>query len=89
MITDTPTPLDGVDACQEPQLCGYGLSSDRSWITCHGENILWLPSEYRPGEFVISGATVGIGCANGRVLMICFLPAVLPSGGRYERVKLG
>ncbi|KAF2262809.1 WD40 repeat-like protein [Lojkania enalia] len=27
---------------------GLGLSSDRTWITYNSENLLWLPSEYRP-----------------------------------------
>ncbi|KAL6694115.1 hypothetical protein J3F84DRAFT_400561 [Trichoderma pleuroticola] len=26
---------------------GYGVSLDRSWITWNGENVLWLPPDYR------------------------------------------
>jgi WD40 repeat protein len=80
MIPDTSAPLDGVEAHPEPQLYGYGLSLDRLWITRHGENWLWLPSEYRPGEFAISGTTIEIGCGTGRVLVTCFSPTVSPSG---------
>src|SRR5205814_197388 len=72
MIVDTAAPPDGIDARQESKRCDYGLSSDRSWITCHGGNVLWLPTEYRPFYFplfAIAGATVGIGCENGRVLV--------------------
>src|SRR5579859_3270548 len=61
----------------------YGLSSDRSWITWHGLNVLWLPLEYRPSLrscSAISGTTVAIGCASGRVLIIGFLPTVSPIG---------
>jgi WD40 repeat protein len=83
---------DGIETRQEPQRCGYGLSLDRSWVTCHGKNVLWLPSEYRPGVCAISGAMVGIGSASGRVLMIRFSPAVARSGdmrSHHERIKSG
>jgi len=41
---------------------GYGFSTDNSWITRNGQNILWLPPEFRPACFVIRGQTVSIGC---------------------------
>jgi hypothetical protein len=63
---------------QESRQHSYGLSPDGSWITCHGLNVLWLPSEYRPSCCIVSGSTVAIGCQSGRVLVICFLPAVSP-----------
>ena len=55
----------------------YGLSSDRSWITWDGRNVLWLPSEYRPvnypsSSFTVSGSTMVIGCQSGRVIIIRF-----------------
>ena len=79
---------DGVEVRQEPQWCGYGLSLDRSWITWHGRNILWLPSEYRPGEFAMSGAAVGIAC-SGSVIVIRFSPVVLPMRGHHVRIESG
>ena len=77
ITTAAPSPPD-VKSPQEPHWCGYALSSDRSWITWHGRNVLWLPPGYRPGKFAISGATVGIGCER-RVLLIRFSPDVSPS----------
>ncbi|KAL6900437.1 hypothetical protein GGI43DRAFT_383913 [Trichoderma evansii] len=51
---------------------GYGLSSDNTWITYRGENLLWLPPEYRPSCSAISERAVSIGCSSGRVLMLTF-----------------
>ncbi|KAK4234131.1 WD40-repeat-containing domain protein [Achaetomium macrosporum] len=51
---------------------GYGLSSNGTWITYEGENLLWLPPEYRPSSSAISGPTVSIGCSSGRVLIFTF-----------------
>ncbi|KAH8778798.1 vegetative incompatibility protein HET-E-1 [Diaporthe sp. PMI_573] len=49
---------------------GYGFSRDRSWITWHGHNLLWLPAEFRPDMSAVSGCTVVIGCSSGRVIFI-------------------
>ncbi|KAH8719199.1 hypothetical protein GQ44DRAFT_389682 [Phaeosphaeriaceae sp. PMI808] len=38
---------------------GLGMSSDRMWITYNSENILWLPSEYRPSRFIVSKNMIG------------------------------
>ncbi|EHK20398.1 uncharacterized protein TRIVIDRAFT_48578, partial [Trichoderma virens Gv29-8] len=48
---------------------GYGFSNDCSWITWNGENILWLPEEYRPESHTaaISNSTVAAYCTSGRV----------------------
>ncbi|VUC33727.1 unnamed protein product [Clonostachys rosea] len=54
---------------------GLGISSDYSWITFNGENLLWLPGEFRPNEespIVISDSIVAIGCQSGRVTIIGF-----------------
>ena len=55
-----------------PIAVGYGLSSNKSWITYEGENLLWLPPEYRPSPSAISGTVVSIGCSSGRVLIFTF-----------------
>ena len=55
-----------------PTTVGYGLSSNGTWITLQGENLLWLPSEYRPSSLAISGPAVSIGCSSGRVLIFTF-----------------
>ena len=51
----------------------YGLSPDRVWIMCDSENLLWLPSEYRPSASVVTTSAVAIGCGTGRVLIFNFM----------------
>jgi WD40 repeat protein len=60
-------------AYERPQCQGYGLSSDGVWITCNSENLLWLPSEYRPVSLAMTASTIAIGCASGRVLLFGFM----------------
>ncbi|KAF2200662.1 HET-domain-containing protein [Delitschia confertaspora ATCC 74209] len=36
------------------------------WIRHRSENLLWLPSEYRPSCSAVSGNTIGIGVGSGR-----------------------
>ncbi|KAK3305077.1 WD40-repeat-containing domain protein, partial [Chaetomium strumarium] len=55
-----------------PAAIGYGLSSNGTWITYKGENLLWLPPEYRPSSSAISGTAVSIGCSSGRILFFIF-----------------
>ncbi|KAK3947905.1 hypothetical protein QBC32DRAFT_223198, partial [Pseudoneurospora amorphoporcata] len=50
----------------------YGLSSNRTWITYQGKNLLWLPPEYRPSSSAISGTVLSIGSSSGRVLFFTF-----------------
>ncbi|KAK0616943.1 hypothetical protein B0T14DRAFT_434428, partial [Immersiella caudata] len=50
----------------------YSLGWDKSWITCNGENVLWLPPEYRPHCSAVQGRMISIGCLSGRVLTIGF-----------------
>ncbi|KAJ6109520.1 hypothetical protein N7486_001755, partial [Penicillium sp. IBT 16267x] len=47
-----------------PRQVGYGLKHDGCWITFDGQDLLWLPPEYRPAHrclSAISGSTVAIG----------------------------
>ncbi|KAF2464766.1 uncharacterized protein BDR25DRAFT_396619 [Lindgomyces ingoldianus] len=46
---------------------GLDLSLDSRWIKYNSENILWLPSEYRPSCVVVSKNMIGIGTGGGRV----------------------
>ncbi|KAF3009370.1 hypothetical protein E8E14_007661 [Neopestalotiopsis sp. 37M] len=46
------------------------ISLDKCWI-CHGkEPILWLPPEYRPFDWAVSGHTMAYECESGRVLFV-------------------
>lgn len=57
---------------QNPRYDGMGLSPNGEWIKLNSENIVWLPSEYRPSCSAVSGRMIGIGTGNGRV-WICNL----------------
>ncbi|KAF1959925.1 HET-R [Byssothecium circinans] len=46
---------------------GLGLSADGVWITYNSENLVRLPSEYRPSCLVLSDKAIGIGTGAGRV----------------------
>ncbi|KAK4118487.1 WD40 repeat-like protein [Parathielavia appendiculata] len=63
-----PASLD----CLSPIDVGYGLSSNCTWITYQGKNLLWLPAEHRPSSSAISGTAVSIGCSSGRILIFMF-----------------
>ena len=55
-----------------PQYQGGGLSSDGVWITYDSENLVWLPSEYRPSCSAVSWNTISIG-VRSRKVWICHL----------------
>jgi hypothetical protein len=50
-----------------PLCVGTGVSSDRIWIQHAGNNMLWVPSEYRPSHSSVCGTMVGVGVGSGRV----------------------
>jgi WD40 repeat protein len=66
---------------------GVSISRDRCWVMWHGANLLWLPAEFRSACSAVSGATVGIGCNSGRVLMMAFEPQAVQA--LYSRSRLG
>jgi WD40 repeat protein len=52
---------------------GYGISSNDSWITWKGENILWLPPDYRPAvQRAISRHCIAIGTISKGVPIFNF-----------------
>ncbi|OCL00978.1 uncharacterized protein K441DRAFT_485688, partial [Cenococcum geophilum 1.58] len=52
---------------QDSQYQGRALSPDGAWITYNSENLVWLPSEYRPSCSAVSGKTIGVGVGSGKV----------------------
>ncbi|KAF2195025.1 hypothetical protein K469DRAFT_2455 [Zopfia rhizophila CBS 207.26] len=50
-----------------PKYQSLALSSDGIWITYDSENLVWLPSEYRPSCSAVLEKTIGIGVGTGRV----------------------
>ncbi|KAF5847015.1 hypothetical protein GGP41_003314 [Bipolaris sorokiniana] len=50
-----------------PLYVGTGFSSDGIWSQHAGNNVLWVPSEYRPSHSCVKGSVVGVGTGSGRV----------------------
>ncbi|KAF1952414.1 hypothetical protein CC80DRAFT_179990, partial [Byssothecium circinans] len=57
---------------QNPRYQGVGLAPSGAWITYNSENLVWLPSEYRPLCSAVSGKMIGIGVGSGKV-RICYV----------------
>ncbi|KAJ5275613.1 Vegetative incompatibility protein HET-E-1 [Penicillium chrysogenum] len=69
------SPLDmaeGGSTTRELRMQGLGVSYDRRWITWNLENLLWLPSEYRPSCSTVEVSTISIGCDSGLMLIFDF-----------------
>ncbi|KAH9203118.1 WD40-repeat-containing domain protein, partial [Leptodontidium sp. 2 PMI_412] len=52
---------------ESPLCVGTSLSLDSIWIKHAGDNMLWVPSEYRPSCSSVCGSMVSIGVGSGRV----------------------
>jgi WD40 repeat protein len=50
----------------------YSLDKDKIWIMWKGQNVLWLPLEYRPVCYMFQDNVLAIGCSSGRVTIIRF-----------------
>jgi WD40 repeat protein len=48
------------------------VSSNRTWVSTDAQNLLWLPTEYRPSCSTVSPRCVGLGTGSGKV-WICYL----------------
>ncbi|KAI3113559.1 hypothetical protein CBS147330_9834 [Penicillium roqueforti] len=42
------------------------------WITMHGENVLWLPPDFRLSRSTVNGDTVALGHTSGRISFLRF-----------------
>lgn len=72
-IRDTPSVSCCIDArnISPPELyAAYSISKDGSWITFNGGNTLWIPVEFCPCCWAVSGSTILIGCESGKVITI-------------------
>ncbi|KAF7505723.1 hypothetical protein GJ744_000489 [Endocarpon pusillum] len=65
-LLGVPAPLT-ISEPYSPQYEGLALSADALWITYNSENLVLLPSEYRPRRKAVSGNTISIGTGSGRV----------------------
>jgi WD40 repeat protein len=61
-----------------PKWIGYCIGIENKWITWNGNNVLWLPSEYRRSAFAAEKDRIGIGCISGVVHILNFCPGILP-----------
>jgi WD40 repeat protein len=48
------------------------VSSNRTWVSTNAQNLLWLPTEYRPSCSTVSPTCIGLGTGSGKV-WICHL----------------
>jgi WD40 repeat protein len=52
---------------------GAATSSDDTWISYNAQNLLWLPTEYRPSCTAVSGRRVSLGTGSGKIWTCLFL----------------
>ncbi|XP_014557368.1 hypothetical protein COCVIDRAFT_25929 [Bipolaris victoriae FI3] len=76
------SPLPFHSELQSPQYQGLALSADGVWITYNSENLLWLPSDYRPACSAVSGETIVVGVGTGRV-WICNVQLNISSRSKF------
>ena len=75
---DSSGPSSGSGYSSGQNRVGYGLSTDRFWVTWHGTNLFWLPAEFRPVCSAVAASAVVIGCRSGRVVVMGFSSDKLP-----------
>jgi WD40 repeat protein len=65
-----PLPISSRVLSSKSHCKGLGVSG--SWVLWNGQNLLWLPPDFRATTFVISysGSTLAIGCQSGKVFII-------------------
>jgi WD40 repeat protein len=67
---DLNLPIETTD--QKSCFQGYGISPDNMWITWCSEQLLWLPSEYRPSCWAVAGSAVVLVCPAEQVILMQF-----------------
>ena len=50
----------------------YGISINNEWVTRDGQNLLWLPPDYRPGCLTVLNNMLALGSMSGRVSILEF-----------------
>jgi len=45
----------------------HNMIVEDQWVTCNGENILWLPLEHRPASVAVYGSKIALGYGTGSV----------------------
>jgi WD40 repeat protein len=62
-----------VTELQQPVSQELAISPNQTWICNNAQDVLWLPTEYRPVCSAMSGRCVGIGTGSGKVWFCRFL----------------
>ncbi|KAF2175951.1 hypothetical protein K469DRAFT_679307 [Zopfia rhizophila CBS 207.26] len=65
-----PSPLSNTSSCGESDLPAVFV--ERQWVTCKEQNLLWLPSEYRPTCTAVSSGVISLGHATGYITLLRF-----------------
>ncbi|EGD85581.1 hypothetical protein H112_06488 [Trichophyton rubrum D6] len=68
----------------QPIWHGYGMSPDLTWITCHGQNLMRVPSEHNLLCSAVFESTVAIGTESGKVFVLEFKPDMIFPSLRVE-----
>ena len=58
----------------------YSLDTTQHWVTWNSHNILFLPADRRPRDFVVKGNVMAIGHRSGRLTFLEFQPDHNPLG---------
>jgi hypothetical protein len=69
-ISNTPSSsrmLSTYSGSQNPHYEGLVLGINGVWITYDSDDVVWLPSDYRPSRSAGSEDTIGVGTTSGRV----------------------
>jgi WD40 repeat protein len=66
-------PNKTVTQLQQPVSHEVAISPNHTWISNNPQDVLWLPTEYRPFCSAMSGRCVGIGTGSGKVWFCRFL----------------
>ena len=64
-----------LDTClrQEQSICAVSVNDE--WVTQDGQNLLWLPPDYRPICSAIFNNVLALGHASGQVTFLEFVPS--------------
>jgi WD40 repeat protein len=58
---------EDVDESQQSLQYESNISVDTVWISINSQNMLWLPSEYRPSCSTVLDKSIGVGTGHGKV----------------------
>ncbi|KAF2022867.1 HET-domain-containing protein [Setomelanomma holmii] len=64
---------DSVTKSHQPVPQGLAIGSNNTWISVNSQNLLWLPSEYRPSCSAVLGRCISLGTGSGKVWIYRFL----------------